>query len=97
MLYGAFSFFVGIDLPHLALRSSEERRAETDAAEISGAAGTFLAAIAAVLSVSVIVFDQTFPDGLMLLIGCCWALGSALQIAASALARDYAGQRRFSR
>jgi hypothetical protein len=94
MLYGAFSFFVGIDLPgrpahRSASRSSEERRAETDVAGIFSAAGTFVAAIAAVLSVTVIVFDQTVADGLILFVGCCWATGSALQIAAGALARDY--------
>ena len=101
ILYGAFSFFVGIDLPgrpahRSASRSSEERRAQTDVAEIFSAAGTFASSIAAFLSVTVIVFDQAVADGLILFVGCFWAIGSAVQIAAGCLARGYANRERTS-
>ena len=94
MLYGAFSFYVGIDLPgrparRLTLRLPEEWNLGTDAPEIFSAAGTFVAAIAAFLSVGIIVLDQTVPDGLIVLVGCCWAIGSSLQIAAGAIARSH--------
>jgi hypothetical protein len=93
MLYGAFSFYVGIDLPGRPAQRSTSRLPEewnpgTDAAEIFSAAGTFLAAIAAFLSVSIVVLDQTVRDGLIVLVGCCWAIGSSLQIAAGAIARN---------
>jgi hypothetical protein len=92
MLFGAFSFYIGIDLPgrpaqESTPRLSEERNRGTDAAEIFSAAGTFVAAIAAFLSISIIVLDQTVPDGLIVLVGCCWAIGSSLQVAAGAIAR----------
>jgi hypothetical protein len=94
MLYGAFSFYVGIDLPgHPAQRSTprlpEERNPGTDAAEVFSAAGTFLAGIAAFLSVSIVAVDEPVRDGLTALVGCCWAIGSSLQIASGTIARNY--------
>ena len=58
MLYGAAGFYLGIDLPpappdhrmHLPLRHGLGSRA--DIVELLSAAGTFLAAVAAVVSVS---------------------------------------------
>jgi hypothetical protein len=63
MLYGAFSFYVGIDLPGRPAQRSTRRLPEewnpgTDAAEIFSAAGTFLAGIAAFLSVSIVALDE---------------------------------------
>jgi hypothetical protein len=94
MLYGAFSFYIGIDLPGRPAQGStprlpEERNRGTDAAEIFSAAGTFVAAIAAFLSVSVIVVDQVVSEGSIVLIAFCWAIGSLLQIAAGAISRNY--------
>jgi hypothetical protein len=91
MLYGAFSFYVGIDLPaqKSTRRLPEEWDPGTDAAEIFSAAGTFLAGIAAFLSVSIVALDDPVRDGLTLLVGCCWAIGSSIQIASGAIARNY--------
>jgi hypothetical protein len=92
MLYGAFSFYVGIDLPGRPTQRSTPRLPEewnpTDAAEIFSAAGTFLAGIAAFLSVSIVALDEPVRDGLTVLVGCCWAIGSSLQIASGAIARS---------
>jgi hypothetical protein len=94
MLYGAFSFYFGIDLPGRPAQGStsrlpEERNRGTDAAQIYSAAGTFVAAIAAFLSVSMIVVDQVVSEGSIVLIAFCWAIGSSLQIAAGAISRNY--------
>jgi hypothetical protein len=94
MLYGAFSFYVGIDLPSRPAQRStpalrEEWNPSTDAAEIFSAAGTFLAGIAAFLSVSIVALNEPVRDGLTVLVGCCWAIGSSLQIASGAIARNY--------
>jgi hypothetical protein len=93
MLYGAAGFYLGIDLPpappdhrmHLPLRHSLGSRA--DAVELLSAAGTFLAAIAAVISVSSIVLDDTARASTALLISFSWAIGSSMQIAAGIIAR----------
>jgi len=93
MIYGAAGFYLGIDLPpappdhrmHLPLRSGLGSRA--DAVELLSAAGTFLAAVAAVVSVSSIVLDETARPSTALLIGAGWAVGATLQIAAGINAR----------
>jgi hypothetical protein len=93
MLYGAAGFYLGIDLPpaprdhhmHLPLRHGLSTKA--DAVELSSAAGTFLAAVAAVISVSGIVLDEIAHPGAALLIWLGWAIGTTMQIAAGLIAR----------
>jgi hypothetical protein len=96
MLYGAAGFYLGIDLPpvppdhkmHLPLRHGLGSSA--DAMELLSAAGTFLAAVAAVVSVSSIVLDETAHASTALLISSGWALGATMQIAAGIIARTRA-------
>jgi len=96
MIYGGAGFYLGIDLPpappdhrmHLPLRHGLGTRA--DAVELLSAAGTFLAAVAAVISVSSIVLDETAHASTALLISLSWAVGSTLQIAAGVIARKKA-------
>jgi hypothetical protein len=93
MLYGAAGFYLGIDLPqappdhrmHLPLRHGLGTRA--DIVELLSAAGTFLAAVAAVVSVSSIVLDETARASTALLISLGWAIGATMQIAAGVIAR----------
>jgi hypothetical protein len=93
MLYGAAGFYLGIDLPptppdhrmHLPLRHGLGTRA--DAVELLSAAGTFLAAVAAVVSVSSIVLDETAHSGTAIVICLSWAIGTTMQIAAGVIAR----------
>jgi hypothetical protein len=97
MIYGAAGFYLGIDLPHppadhdmhLPLRHGLGSKADT--VELLSAAGTFLAAIAAVFSVSSIVLDEIARPLTALMIGLAWALGATLQIAAGIIARKKAG------
>jgi len=96
MIYGAIGFYLGIDLPHppadhdmhLPLRHGLGTR--IDAVELLSAVGTFLAAVAAVISVSSIVMDETPKASSALLICLAWAVGAALQIAAGIIARKHA-------
>jgi hypothetical protein len=96
MIYGAIGFYLGIDLPHppadhdmhLPLRHGLGSKA--DAVELLSAAGTFLAAIAAVISVFGIVLDETAHPASALLICLAWAIGATLQIAAGIIARKKA-------
>jgi hypothetical protein len=93
MIYGGIGFYLGIDLPHappdhhmhLPLRHGLGTKA--DAVELLSAAGTFLAAIAAVISVVCIVVDETAHAGEALLIWLSWAIGATMQIAAGLIAR----------
>jgi hypothetical protein len=93
MLYGAAGFYLGIDLPpappdhrmHLPLRSGLGSRA--DMVELLSAAGTFIAAVAAVISVSGIVQGETARPSTAVLISIGWAVGATMQIAAGISAR----------
>jgi hypothetical protein len=93
MIYGGIGFYLGIDLPHappdhhmhLPLRNGLGTRA--DAVELLSAAGTFLAAVAAVISVSSIVLDETASASAAVLIWLSWAVGATMQIAAGIIAR----------
>ena len=93
MLYGAAGFYLGIDLPsvppdhymNLPLRRGLGSR--WDAVELLSAAGTFFAAVPAVVSVSSIILDETARPSIALLIGFGWAVGATMQIAAGIIAR----------
>lgn len=93
MLYGAAGFYLGIDLPrpppdhymHLPLRSGLGSRA--DAVELFSAAGTFLAAVAAVVSVSSIILDEVTSESAALMVIVAWAAGATMQIVAGVIAR----------
>jgi hypothetical protein len=93
MIYGGVGFYLGIDLPpappdhrmHLPLRHGLGTKA--DAVELLSAAGTFLAAVAAVISVSSIVLDEAAHAITALLISFGWAIGASMQIASGIIAR----------
>jgi hypothetical protein len=92
MLYGAFGFYLGIDLPappahRLQQSPLRGRGSKTDAVELLSAAGTFLASVTAFVSVYVIILDETVSTNFTLLIGLCWAIGATMQIAAGVIAR----------
>ncbi|MCP3370894.1 hypothetical protein [Bradyrhizobium cajani] len=92
VLYGAVSYYVGIDLSRSVARKSilgvSEEWNGLDAAELMSAAGTFVAAMAATLSVSILVLDQNLPNGLIGFVAGCWVVGSSLQVAAGTIARN---------
>jgi hypothetical protein len=92
MLYGAFGFYLGIDLPpppahRLRQPLLRGRGSRTDAVELLSAAGTFLASTTAFVSVYDIILDETTRTGFTLFIGFCWAIGATMQIAAGIIAR----------
>jgi hypothetical protein len=94
MLYGAVGFYLGIDLPqappdhHMHLPLRHGLGSKMDAVELLSASGTFLAAVAAVISVSSIVLDETARTGTAVTISLAWAIGATMQIAAGLIARS---------
>jgi hypothetical protein len=91
MIYGAAGFYLGIDLPKpserlhpLPLRKIIPK---PDAVELLSAIGTFLAAVAAVVSVFSIILDEIGHLGTAIVISGAWAVGASMQIAAGVLAR----------
>ncbi len=89
MVLGAFGFYLGIDLPPpFRTRATPVQPAPaTDPVELLSAAGTFLTAGAALISVYLIVFDAAPPVAWTLAIGIGWLIGACSQILAGASAR----------
>ena len=91
MLYGAAGFYLGIDLPqappdhHMPPRRGLGTSA--DMLELLTAAGIFLTAVAAVVSISSIVLGETVEASTAGIICLSWAIGATMQIAAGVIAR----------
>jgi len=96
MIYGAAGYYLGIDLPpvpadhHMHLPLQHGLGSRWDTVELLSAAGTFLAAVAAVVSVSSIVLDETARTASAVLISFGWGIGTTMQIAAGITARTRA-------
>jgi hypothetical protein len=96
MIGGAVGFYLGIDTPALAFHAADDRPSKGgssgkgDSAELLTAVGTFLAALAAFVSVSVIVFRGDPHTYLTMMIMLGWVVGVMMQIIAGAIARTLA-------
>ena len=88
MLYGAAGFYLGIDLPqappdhHMHLPPRRGLGTSADMLELLTAAGIFLTAVAAVVSISSIVLGETVEASTAGIICLSWAIGATMQIAA---------------
>ena len=89
VLGGMIGFYLGVDIP--GLRSSPVHPtavlAKADPVEWLSAAGTFLAAIAALISVYAFVFDEMPQRAWDFTFGSWWLFGIAMQVSAGLLGR----------
>jgi hypothetical protein len=92
MAGGAIGFYLGIDTPPLPFHAHDEASEDNpggkiDSAEFLSAVGTFLAALAAFVSVGVIVLrvDPEIYWTVMIMLG--WVVGVVMQIVAGTIAR----------
>jgi hypothetical protein len=96
MISGAVGFYLGIDTPALAFHAADDRPSKGGSSGTGGSAefltavGTFLATLAAFVSISVIVFRQDPHTYLTMMIMLGWAVGVTMQIIAGAIARTRA-------
>jgi hypothetical protein len=90
MLYGSLGFYLGTNIPSLSSShtfSNTGSGPKTNPIALASAAGTFVAAVAALVSVYMIIFDETPPVIWNVGIGFGWMLGVLLQLAAGTAAR----------
>jgi hypothetical protein len=91
ILYGSFGFYFGTNIPSLSSgassRSSTGSGPSANRIALASAIGTFVAAAAALISVYMIIFDETPPALWDVGIGLGWVLGVLLQLAAGTAAR----------
>jgi hypothetical protein len=89
VLVGILGFYLGIDVPYLrsSLATPEFDGPRIDPIELLSRIGTFLAAIAALISVYAFVFDETMRPSFEYLIVSWWMVGVVLQIGAGLIGR----------
>ena len=85
VLVGILGFYLGIDLPRLI--GPERGRQGFDSIELLSKVGTFLAAIAALISVYAFVFDETLRRSFEYMVASWWMIGVILQIGAGLIGR----------
>jgi len=95
MISGAAGFYLGIDTPPMhfhPLEQAEQQglRVGIDAPEFLTALGTFLATLAAFVSVGVIVMRESPHLAWTVLVLLAWIAGVVMQIVAGAIARSRA-------
>ena len=83
---GVIGFYLGVDMP-LRVPDPLVVRPRFDAVELLSATGTFLAAIAALISIYGFVFDETPSRGFEYAVGSWWIFGVGMQISASLTGR----------
>jgi hypothetical protein len=86
VLFGMVGFYLGIDIPRRRLAT--RARPRVDPVELLSATGTFLAAVAALISVYSFIFDEAL-GGFEYMVGSWWMLGVAMQIGAGVVGRRY--------
>jgi hypothetical protein len=93
VLYGSFGFYFGTNIPSLSSGAPNRTFSDTRSGPganpiaLASASGTFLAAVAALVSVYMIIFDEIPPVIWNVGIGFGWMLGVLLQLAAGTVAR----------
>src|SRR5882672_5919245 len=89
ILYGSVGFYLGTNLPSLpsGVLSDSGSRPTTNLIALASATGTLIAALAALVSVYMIVLDEIPPVIWNVAIGFWWMLGVLLQLAAGTAAR----------
>jgi hypothetical protein len=90
ILYGSAGFYLGTNIPSLSSShtfSNTGSGPKTNPIALASASGTFVAAVAALVSVYMIIFDETPPVIWNVGIGFGWALGILLQLAAGTAVR----------
>ena len=89
VLVGILGFYLGIDVPHLrgSLASHDFERPRIDPIELLSKIGTFLAAIAALISVYAFVFDEAPRRSFEYIVASWWMVGVVLQIGAGLIGR----------
>lgn len=89
MILGAAAFYLGIDTPPRPPRAHAEPSGSegVDVAELLSAVGTFMAALAAIVSMSGIAYREDLHVTSSVLILLCWLAGIIMQIVAGTIAR----------
>jgi hypothetical protein len=101
--FGIIGFHIGNDVPPRPSRPTQMGISDVglsprvDVAELLRAAGAFLATVAALVSVYVVVFDEVLPAIWIIIVGLCWLFGATMQIFVGIRARMTLARRETAR
>ena len=87
VLVGMIGFYLGIDIPRFRVARSAIERPRVDPVDLLSTTGTFLATIAALISVYAFVFDEAPQRAWEYTVASWWVLGVALQMSAGLIGR----------
>jgi hypothetical protein len=88
VLYACLGFYLGIDIPALPPELTAAHASERgDLLLLLSAVGTLVASLAALLSLSVFVFEASPAVTCVLAIGVAWFFGVTMQLVAGSLGR----------
>jgi hypothetical protein len=90
-LVGMVGFYLGINIPQVRMHAIRAGKGgfgkEVNLVELLSASGTFLTAMAALVSVTVIILDETLELTATVVVGSAWLIGATMQVGAGAIAR----------
>jgi hypothetical protein len=78
--FGIIAWYLGNDIAPLSQEARIGVSPKPDVIEVCNAAGTFLATVAALISVYVVVFDQVLSVVWVVVVALCWLFGVTMQI-----------------
>jgi hypothetical protein len=88
IVYAGLGFYLGIDIPESRLqRADAPIKDKPDLSLLAGATGTLIAALAALISVSLFVLDASPEMMCIMLVGLAWLIGVTMQVVAGSLGR----------
>jgi hypothetical protein len=87
VLAGLAGFYLGIDIPRPTALSVAIARPRLDTVQLLSSTGTFLAAVAGLISVYSFVFDEPLLGAFAYMVGSWWIFGVAMQIIAGLTGR----------
>jgi len=87
VLVGMIGFYLRIDIPRFRVARSAIERPRVDPVDLLSTTGTFLATIAALISVYAFVFDEAPQRAWEYTVASWWVLGVALQMSAGLMGR----------
>jgi hypothetical protein len=95
--FGIIGFHLGNDIAPLSRKARIGVSPKADVIEIYNSAGAFLATVAAMVSVYVVVFDEVLPAVWVAIVALCWSFGVTMQIIVRLRVRTTLGRRKTSR
>jgi hypothetical protein len=92
--FGIIGFYLGKDITSLSGKAGSGLSPKADVSELHNAAGAFLATVAALVSLYVVVFGEVLPVVWTVIVALCWLFGVTMQVIVHLRVRMALGRRK---